>query len=188
MISGGLAPTSSPLGTSSLVRASAIDATLLNYTDAISDFGYRTETVLDTNDVSREAKGNKIGDFGRMGNSTLYLMGINPTSLFDDNIHVEYNSPESDLPLTEQLYTARGAQGLGVSNMVAKYGVEPENLDEQLELSIFLNPTMPLISYAMRPLWTGKGIPNFEFNWPWGFISMPLFCQLSNSTMDSMIY
>ena len=71
-----------------------------------------------------------------MGAKLAFLYGINPSSLFDDNIHVHYSSPESHLPLTEQLYTARGAQGLGVSKIVTKYGVEPENLDDQLELAL----------------------------------------------------
>ena len=78
-----------------------------------------------------------------MGNVSAILYGINPSSLFDDNIHVHYSSPESHLPLTEQLYTARGAQGLGLTNLATKYGVDPENLDEQLELAIQLEKTMP---------------------------------------------
>ena len=71
-----------------------------------------------------------------MGAKLAFLYGINPSSLFDDNIHVHYSSPESHLPLTEQLYTARGAQGLGLTNLFTQYGVEPENLDDQLELAI----------------------------------------------------
>ena len=40
----------------------------------------------------------------------------------------------------------------------------------------------------MRPLWTGKGTPNFENRHFWGSLSMPMFCQLTNSTMDELIY
>ena len=67
MINGNFAYSksfSSPGISTGIVRASAIDATLLNYADAISDFGYRTEPARDTQSGNHA----DIGDFGRMGN------------------------------------------------------------------------------------------------------------------------
>ena len=50
-----------------------------------------------------------IADFARLSNGNIVLQGVTPSQMFYNNIEVAYHDKETDLELTEQLYTARGA-------------------------------------------------------------------------------
>ena len=58
--------------------------------------------------------------------------------MFDNNIEVAYQDKETDLGLTEQLYTARGVQGIGAHKNVTKYGVDPSDWRQLMQLFINL--------------------------------------------------
>ncbi len=57
--------------------------------------------------------------------ATVYA--ASPSSIFDESIAPKFDDSETDLGLTEQLYTARGSQGLGTKSLVYRFGVDPEN-------------------------------------------------------------
>lgn len=56
-------------------------------------------------------------------------MAVNPTSLVDDSLNISYQDPDTGLGLTEQLYTARGSQGMGTSDKIIDYGIYAEDFD-----------------------------------------------------------
>mmetsp|Transcript_27504 Transcript_27504/g.36782 ORF Transcript_27504/g.36782 Transcript_27504/m.36782 type:complete len:104 (-) Transcript_27504:602-913(-) len=103
--------------------------------------------------------------------------------MFDDNIGVEYSNPDTGLSYTEQLYTARGSQGIGTFKKVTSFGVEPENYKDVLAYLQSQNEVDP-IEYQLRPLWTTKIMPNFLPHKYYGMFSLPHWCQIANSTVD----
>ena len=52
---------------------------------------------------------------------------MNPSTLIDDNLMLDYYDKASGLGVTEQLYTARGSQGMGTSKAISTLGINPEN-------------------------------------------------------------
>ena len=49
---------------------------------------------------------------------------------------IKYKDRDTGLGPTEQLYTARGAQGMGTYKEITDFGVSPENYDELAALLI----------------------------------------------------
>ena len=45
-----------------------------------------------------------------------------------------YDDRDTDLSYTEQLYTARGSQGIGTYKKISQFGVDPSNYDEVIML------------------------------------------------------
>jgi len=119
----------------------------------------------------------KVGDLARLADSRINLRAINPSKIFDDSIPLDYHDPDTTLGISEQLYTARGSQGLGVPKKDDRFGVDPANYDEVLQVVTSLNITQNItqIAYEKRPLWTGSGLPNFIDDLHWGFTSLPIY-------------
>ena len=61
---------------------------------------------------------------------------MSPSSLLDDTLNLKYKDRDTGLGPTEQLYTARGAQGMGTYKEITDFGVSPENYDELAALLI----------------------------------------------------
>ena len=61
---------------------------------------------------------------------TLYAYGVTPSAMYDDNLDISYLDPMSDLPVTQQLYTARGSQSLLLYEDIKELGVDPANIHD----------------------------------------------------------
>ena len=61
--------------------------------------------------------------------------------------------------MTEQLYTARGSQGVGTYDNIDTYGVSPANYWELVML--LYETAFVRTNYRLRPLWTTKANPDF---------------------------
>ena len=59
-----------------------------------------------------------VSDMARLSETSTEFKALNPSSLFDNSINPDFKDKESGLSLTEQLYTARGAQGAGMYKKV----------------------------------------------------------------------
>ena len=110
----------------------------------------------------------------RLADSHINLRAINPSKIFDDSIPLDYHDPDTTLGISEQLYTARGSQGLGLPKTDDRFGVDPANYDEVLQIVTSQN-SLPQIAYEKRPLWTGTEKQNFATDYDWGFISLPIY-------------
>ena len=88
---------------------------------------------------------------------------------------LNYYDQESELGITEQLYTARGSQGLGTFDKIDTYGVDPAKYEEQV-LLLYENPYVTA-NYKMRPLFTTKANPDWMSlpGLPYGMIQIPLY-------------
>ena len=52
---------------------------------------------------------------------------VNPSSLLDDALMLEYYDRDTTLGSIEQLYTARGSQGFGTAKEITQFGVYPSD-------------------------------------------------------------
>ena len=109
-----------------MLRASDVDPVLAKYRDAIDDWGYKSSSL--------NSDRTKISDLARIADDTIEIMGLNPSSLFDHSIPKAYSDSDISLGLTEQLYTARGSQGLGTYKDIRNFGVDPSEYTEILGL------------------------------------------------------
>ena len=55
-----------------------------------------------------------MSDYARLNSDYMEVYGIQPNGILNFDNYLDYTSPESDLSVTEQLYTARGSQGAGM--------------------------------------------------------------------------
>ena len=62
------------------------------------------------------------------------MYAINPSTMIDESLMLNYNDRDTGLGVTEQLYTARGSQGLGTFDNIDTYGVNPSNYHELVML------------------------------------------------------
>ena len=49
---------------------------------------------------------------------------------FDEGMMMSYRDRDTALGYTEQLYSARGAQGFGTFKGITEYGVDPANYED----------------------------------------------------------
>ena len=85
---------------------------------------------------------------------------MQPSSYFDDTLKMKWKDPSMGLSVTEQLYTARGSQGVGTSQAVADMvGVNPKNYKDLLLLIDYGYGEDPNATdyYKSRVLWTDIG-------------------------------
>ena len=96
---------------------------LIEYEDQIEKYGFRTGRLAYLQYAGLDIKFNypfaAITDFGRLNENFVYVYGIQPNEIMNDERSLEYSSPESGLSVTEQLYTARGSQGAGMMDWLA---------------------------------------------------------------------
>ena len=86
--------------------ANLTDPVLQNYTDSIKSFVYMTENIFEMYDDSPVAQ---ISQQSRMLANDAIVVAVNPSSLVDDNLMLNYYDQDTELGMTEQLYTARGS-------------------------------------------------------------------------------
>ena len=67
-----------------------------------------------------------------MSETTFKIKGINPSPLFDRAIYPDFYDQETGLGLSEQLYTARGAQGIGTFKSVENKGIDLDDFHQVL--------------------------------------------------------
>ena len=73
---------------------------------------------------------------------------------------IDYKDRDTALSYVEQLYTARGSQGMGTWNTVKQFGVDPSNYDD-LAMIIYDNGGSKNANYKVRTLFTTKNWPDF---------------------------
>ena len=61
-------------------------------------------TTVDTSYMNSQA---------RIYEEKVYVRAVNPSSMLDNTFMIDYRDRDTALSYTEQLYTARGAQGMG---------------------------------------------------------------------------
>ena len=66
----------------------------------------------------------------RIYEEKVYVRAVNPASMLDNTFMIDYRDRDTALSSVEQLYTARGAQGMGTWNLVKQFGVDPSNYDD----------------------------------------------------------
>ena len=62
-----------------------------------------------------------MSDLANLAPKITRLRAITPVAFFDDAFTYDWTDSKSGLPPTDQLYTARGSQGLSVNNKNAEY-------------------------------------------------------------------
>jgi ABC-type antimicrobial peptide transport system permease subunit len=91
------------------------------------------------------------------------IYGVTP-SLFKASHHelmeVNYFNPNSSLDIVEQLYTARGSQGMGVGHLVPKrMGLDLTDKEDQIILELVSKVKNSM--HVLRPLFTMNMAPGF---------------------------
>ena len=76
---------------------------------------------------------------------------------------LDYYDKGTELGVTEQLYTARGSQGIGTYDRIEDlFGVNPEDYTELLMLIYEIYETSKVTSsYKLRPIFTTEANPDF---------------------------
>ena len=77
-----------------------------------------------------------MSDESRLNQNSLKTYAVNPSTFFDDGLMLSYWDHDTALGATEQLYTARGAQGFGTRKDITSFGVNPAN-DEDIILLLY---------------------------------------------------
>ena len=103
---------------------------------------------------------------------------------------MKWNDPSIGLSVTEQLYTARGSQGIGTSQTTADMvGVNPKNYKDLLLLIDYGFGEDPDATdyYKSRVLWTGIGQPDWAVGIFTLYMNIPYWVYITEITMDEFI-
>lgn len=73
---------------------------------------------------------------------------------------------------------------MGIAKSVKKMGVDPSIVGERLDLVVNI-PEVGITGYEMRPLFTASK-PNFVSDPSFGLVQIPMWAQMTNSTMDEL--
>ena len=116
------------------------------------------------------------------------IAGLSPAAILDQSFDFDFTQGNITLSPSEQLYTARGAQG-----------VAGPIINTDIMLSDVSDTTKPLliktkgfglkdVYYARRVLWSFNDRPNFGELVHLGFSSIPAVLQLAQLPMDGILY
>ena len=116
------------------------------------------------------------------------ISGISPAAILDQSYDFDFTQGNITLSPSEQLYTARGAQG-----------VAAPIINTDIMLSDVSDTTKPLlikavgfglqdVYYARRVLWSFNDRPNFGDYVHHGFSSIPVVLQFAQLPMDGILY
>ena len=115
--------------------------------------------------------------------------GISPSEFYDSNTSIVYSDPDTGLGISEQLYTAKGAQGVAYSQAQAdNVYIEPGN-DESLFLLAVYGLDYGNRAYKERSLWTTDGKPSWYSGADDGgnmVMNIPRFTAMANCTIDDI--
>jgi hypothetical protein len=105
------------------------------------------------------------GDYARLNVQEIEVFGIQP-SVFNaslDDFNVPYWTSKSKLSLSEQLYTAKGSQSIGIGQFIAEStSTDPEDFTQNIFIqSYVLGGDKPNKYYLKRPAFTMKQAPYF---------------------------
>ena len=73
---------------------------------------------------------------------------------------LKYHDRDTGLGASEQLYTARGAQGFGTFDKISNYGVDPAK-ESDVVMLLYRASGKKDVNYKVRPLWTSRTTPMF---------------------------
>ena len=125
-----------------------------------------------------------MSELSRIKDENAGTFAVNPTSLIDDGVMIAYHDRDTALGVSEQLYTARGSQGLGTYDRIRKFGVDPSNY-EDLAMLLYRQENVQTANYKVRPIFTTKANPDFLYETgAYGLIQIPLYLQMTNLSMD----
>ena len=87
---------------------------------------------------------------------------IAPSTFFDDAFTYHWTSPESGLPPSDQLYTARGSQGISASQEIADFMIP--DLGNYTQTLLMQNNDFGdyNVYYQKRVLWTLHRSPDWD--------------------------
>lgn len=165
-----------------------IDPVIMNYSDQIRDWGYVVEPL---HNIIYGGQKTQISDLSRLNIDSASFYAINPSPFFDQDLMLSYRDRDTALGQSEQLYTARGAQGFGTFDEITRYGVDPANFEDYV-LILYDQISMGPVNYVVRPLFTTKATPDFiskseGTNDPYGLLSIPLYCQIAGVSIDQLL-
>lgn len=142
----------------------ATDPVLLKYQDSIRDFGYISEPVQSyQGDGLQEIQPTiKFSDKASLVTSSVNVRALSPSTIFDDAFVLDHYDSNTGLPPTEQLYTARGSQGLATSMNNADTMVQ--DLADYRQTLLLKNTGFGPndVYYRKRVLWTIKRSPDWN--------------------------
>ena len=110
--------------------------------------------------------------------------------MVDSSLMLNFKDKVTDLSPTEQLYTARGSQGMGMMDELETFGLNPEENYASVIMLVVPRPNITDTNYKMRPLFTMKAEPDVVLNSDAGYPSMinyPLWLTLADISMDEVI-
>ena len=121
----------------------------------------------------------------RIYEEKVYVRAVNPSSMLDNTFMIDYRDRDTALSYTEQLYTARGAQGMGTWKAVKQFGVDPSNY-EDLTMIIYNKGGVQNANYKVRTLFTTKNWPDFcvAHTFMFALVNIPLWLQIQDMHMD----
>ena len=103
------------------VNATQADSVLLKYKDQIKDFAYMSLNLdyyqyQGVNDDPQI----RMADRANLWAKPCAVKAVSPSQLIDDSLQtvVDFEKTNITLPLSDQLYTARGSQAVGTSNAI----------------------------------------------------------------------
>ena len=105
----------------------------------IRDFGYIPQKLTEAQSRHIEPRGSPryvvLQDMAQMHLRYSDVIGLQPSTYFDDAISIGWSSDKTGLAVTDQLYTARGVQGTAGSKEVnERLYIDPDDLKSYLEL------------------------------------------------------
>ena len=168
----------------SLLFASDTDPILVKFADAIKDFGYVTgELYLQQSDTGD----NLISDRSRLVTKKSSAQALTPSKLFDESLKLAYRNETYELGVTEQLYTARGEQGVGISDqLLESIDVDPTDYTETI---LFETTNYGGYSTRMlqRPLFSIDHKPDYYIGkTDYVYMSLPMYSFFANKDLDDI--
>ena len=169
----------------SLLFASTIDSILMKYENEIRDFGFVTgELVL----LQSDKGDNFITNKSRLAKpKSSSVQALSPSRLLDESLYLSYEDATYDLGVTEQLYTARGSQGVGISERQMKgAGANPAIYSDTF---LFENTNYEGFSTHMllRPLFSIGHRPDYYMgNKNYLYMSLTKYSYLAEKDLDEI--
>ena len=121
---------------------------------------------------------------------TVSLIGISPSKMFDEGANLAWSNHTTGLPVTDQLYTARGSQSVATTTrLVTESAFNLNNFRSTLKLEN-IGYGERSTKYRMRVLWTSDITPFYGYNQDdedrSSSCSFPTYLRMSQFTIDEL--
>ncbi|CDW77763.1 family protein [Stylonychia lemnae] len=181
-------------GDDSVTHPNVVDPILQKYSDLVDSYAYITGSLASIDDA--KISDIEISDKGKVNPNRMQIYGVTPSiydaTISDFLVKGTYNE-STGLPFGEQLYTARGSQGIGMSSVIADL-TDTNYPEENFRNTVLFSISSSVYNrfFQLRSIFDNKKSPAFimtdrmqsEGYRHHGIVSMTSFVQYAN--FDSM--